>query len=337
MKGFDVYVIPLTFWGPMDDKIIESALRTIRIEKEALDNLEKSIDKQFVKAVKTIYGSKGKVIVTGIGKSGQVAHKIASTLSSTGTPAVYLHPADALHGDLGIISQEDVVIAISNSGETSEILSLIPYVKFVGVPLIAITGNERSTLARKSDILLLVKVEREACPLNLAPTASTTATLVLGDALAIALLELKGFTKEKFARLHPGGLLGRKLKLVKEIMHTGDRVPRVSVNASMRDAILEMTSKGFGATTVVDDEGKLVGIITDGDLRRYIERGNDLNNGRVEDAMTRNPKVISPDSLVGEALNLMEKYKIMVLPVVDDEGRPIGIIHLHDILGSGII
>ncbi len=321
----------------MDDKIIESALRTIRIEKEALDNLEKSIDKQFVKAVKTIYGSKGKVIVTGIGKSGQVAHKIASTLSSTGTPAVYLHPADALHGDLGIISQEDVVIAISNSGETSEILSLIPYVKFVGVPLIAITGNERSTLARKSDILLLVKVEREACPLNLAPTASTTATLVLGDALAIALLELKGFTKEKFARLHPGGLLGRKLKLVKEIMHTGDRVPRVSVNASMRDAILEMTSKGFGATTVVDDEGKLVGIITDGDLRRYIERGNDLNNGRVEDAMTRNPKVISPDSLVGEALNLMEKYKIMVLPVVDDEGRPIGIIHLHDILGSGII
>jgi len=321
----------------MDDKIIESALRTIRIEKEALDNLEKSIDNQFVKAVKTIFQSKGKVIVTGIGKSGQVAHKIASTLSSTGTPAVYLHPADALHGDLGIISPDDVVIAISNSGETSEILSLIPYVKFVGVPLIAITGNERSTLARKSDILLLVKVEREACPLNLAPTASTTATMVLGDALAIALLELRGFTKEKFARLHPGGLLGRKLKLVKEIMHTGDRVPKVSVNASMREAILEMTSKGFGATTVVDEAGRIVGIITDGDLRRYIERGNDLNNGRVEDAMTRNPKVISPDSLVGEALNLMEKYKIMVLPVVDDEGKPIGIIHLHDILGSGII
>ncbi len=321
----------------MDDKIIESALRTIRIEKEGLDNLEKSIDDQFVKAVKTIYDSKGKVIVTGIGKSGHVAHKIASTLSSTGTPAVYLHPADALHGDLGIISQDDVVIAISNSGETSEILSLIPYVKFVGVPLIAITGNERSTLARKSDILLLVRVEREACPLNLAPTASTTATLVLGDALAIALLELRGFTKEKFARLHPGGLLGRKLKLVKEIMHTGDRVPRVSVNASMREAILEMTSKGFGATTVVDEGGRIVGIITDGDLRRYIERGNDLNNGRVEDAMTRNPKVISPDSLVGEALSMMEKYKIMVLPVVDEEGRPVGIIHLHDILGSGII
>ncbi len=321
----------------MDDRIIESALRTIRIEKEALDNLERSIDNQFVKAVKTIYNSRGKVIVTGIGKSGQVAHKIASTLSSTGTPAVYLHPADALHGDLGIISQSDVVMAISNSGETSEILSLIPYVKFVGVPLIAITGNERSTLARKSDILLLVKVEREACPLNLAPTASTTATLVLGDALAIALLELRGFTKEKFARLHPGGLLGRKLKLVKEIMHTGDRVPRVSVNASMREAILEMTSKGFGATTVVDGEGKIVGIITDGDLRRYIERGNDLNNGRVEDAMTRNPKVISPDSLVGEALNMMEKYKIMVLPVVNEEGKPVGIIHLHDILGSGII
>ncbi len=321
----------------MDDRIIESALRTISIEKEALDNLEKSIDQQFVRAVKTIYDSRGKVIVTGIGKSGQVAHKIASTLSSTGTPAVYLHPADALHGDLGIISQDDVVMAISNSGETSEILSLIPYVKFVGVPLIAITGNERSTLARKSDILLLVKVEREACPLNLAPTASTTATLVLGDALAIALLELRGFTKEKFARLHPGGLLGRKLKLVKEIMHTGDRVPKVSVNASMREAILEMTSKGFGATTVVDEDGRIVGIITDGDLRRYIERGYDLNNGRVRDAMTRNPKVISPDSLVGEALNMMEKYKIMVLPVVDEGGRPIGIIHLHDILGSGII
>ncbi len=321
----------------MDDRIIESALRTISIEKEALDNLEKSIDQQFVRAVRTIYDSRGKVIVTGIGKSGQVAHKIASTLSSTGTPAVYLHPADALHGDLGIISQDDVVMAISNSGETSEILSLIPYVKFVGVPLIAITGNERSTLARKSDILLLVKVDREACPLNLAPTASTTATLVLGDALAIALLELRGFTKEKFARLHPGGLLGRKLKLVKEIMHTGDRVPKVSVNASMREAILEMTSKGFGATTVVDENGRIVGIITDGDLRRYIEKGYDLNNGRVRDAMTRNPKVISPDSLVGEALNMMEKYKIMVLPVVDEGERPIGIIHLHDILGSGII
>lgn len=321
----------------MEKKILESALRTIRIERDALSDLEDSIDGNFVRAVKLIYDSKGKVIVTGIGKSGQVAHKIASTLSSTGTPAVYLHPADALHGDLGIISPEDVVIAISNSGETSEVLSLIPYIKFVGVPLIAITGNEKSTLARKSDVLLLVKVKREACPLNLAPTASTTATLVLGDALAIALLELRGFTKEKFARLHPGGLLGKKLKLVKEIMHTGDRVPRVSVKSSMREAILEMTSKGFGATTVVDEEGRLVGIITDGDLRRYIERGKDLNNGRVEDAMTRNPKVISPESLVGEALNLMEKYKIMVLPVVDEEGKPIGIIHLHDILGSGII
>lgn len=321
----------------MEKKILESALRTIRIERDALSDLEDSIDGNFVRAVKLIYDSKGKVIVTGIGKSGQVAHKIASTLSSTGTPAVYLHPADALHGDLGIISPEDVVIAISNSGETSEVLSLIPYIKFVGVPLIAITGNEKSTLARKSDVLLLVKVKREACPLNLAPTASTTATLVLGDALAIALLELRGFTKEKFARLHPGGLLGKKLKLVKEIMHTGDRVPRVSVKSSMREAILEMTSKGFGATTVVDEEGRLVGIITDGDLRRYIERGKDLNNGRVEDAMTGNPKVISPESLVGEALNLMEKYKIMVLPVVDEKGRPIGIIHLHDILGSGII
>ena len=321
----------------MEKKILESALRTIRIERDALSDLEDSIDGNFVRAVKLIYDSKGKVIVTGIGKSGQVAHKIASTLSSTGTPAVYLHPADALHGDLGIISPEDVVIAISNSGETSEVLSLIPYIKFVGVPLIAITGNEKSTLARKSDVLLLVKVKREACPLNLAPTASTTATLVLGDALAIALLELRGFTKEKFARLHPGGLLGKKLKLVKEIMHTGDRVPRVSVKSSMREAILEMTSKGFGATTVVDEEGRLVGIITDGDLRRYIERGKDWNNGRVEDAMTGNPKVISPESLVGEALNLMEKYKIMVLPVVDEKGRPIGIIHLHDILGSGII
>ena len=321
----------------MDERIIESALRTIRIEKEALENLERSIDHQFVRAVKTIFRARGKVIVTGIGKSGQVAHKIASTLSSTGTPAVYMHPTDALHGDLGLISQEDVVLAISNSGETEEILLLIPYVKFIGVPLIAITGNERSTLARKSDILLLVKVEREACPLNLAPTASTTATMVLGDALAIALLELRGFTKEKFARLHPGGLLGRKLKLVREIMHRGDRVPKVSINSSMREAILEMTSKGFGATTVVDEAGRIVGIITDGDLRRYIEKGNDLNNGRVEDAMTRSPKVISPDSLVGEALNLMEKYKIMVLPVVDEQGKPIGIIHLHDILGSGII
>ncbi len=322
----------------VDEKLVKlSALRTIEIEAQAVERLREVIDENFVEAVRLIYECKGKVILTGIGKSGHVANKIASTLASTGTPSFYLHPAEALHGDLGMIDAKDVVIAISFSGETSEVLSLIPYIKFLGVKLIGITGNRNSTLARKSDVVLHLNIEKEACPLNLAPTSSTTATLVLGDAIAIALLELRGFTKEKFARLHPGGTLGRKLKLVREYMHTGDEVPKVKLGTTMRQAIIEITTKGFGATTVVDENGKLVGIITDGDLRRYIEKGKDLNNGRVEDAMTKNPKIIKPDNLLGEALNLMEKHKITVLPVVDEENRPIGIIHLHDILGRGII
>jgi len=319
-----------------ENKIIEIAKRTIDIELETLLNLKESLDDSFVKAIEILYNCKGKVILVGIGKSGHIARKISSTLSSTGTPSIFLHPAEAVHGDLGIIEKEDVVIFISNSGETEEIINLIPYLKFLNVPVITITGNPNSTLAQKSDVVIDIKIKREACPFNLAPTSSTTAILVLGDAIAIVLMELKGFTKEQFAKLHPAGLIGKRLKKVYEIMHT-DRIPFVYDDMSIKSAIIEITSKGFGATAVLDRNNNLVGIITDGDLRRYIEKGYDLNNGSVKDAMTKNPKTIKYNETVGEALNLMEKYKITVLLVLDENNKLVGIVHLHDILRAGIL
>lgn len=320
-----------------EEEILNIAKRTIDIELETLLELKESLDNSFIKAIEILYNCKGKVIFTGIGKSGHVARKISSTFSSTGTPSIFLHPAEAIHGDLGIIDKEDVLVIISNSGETEEIINIIPYLKFLNIPIICITGNINSTLAQKSDVVIDIKIKREACPFNLAPTSSTTAILVLGDALAITLMELKGFTKEQFAKLHPGGLIGKRLKKVMDIMHSGDRIPIVYEDMTMKEAIIEITSKGFGATAVLDRNQNLTGIITDGDLRRYIEKGNDLNNGSVKNAMTRNPKTIKYNETVADALNLMEKYKITVLLVLDENNKLIGILHLHDILREGIL
>ncbi len=320
-----------------EKEILNIAKRTIDIELETLFNLKESLDHSFIKAIEILYNCKGKVIFTGIGKSGHIARKISSTFSSTGTPSIFLHPAEAIHGDLGIIDKEDVLVIISNSGETEEIINIIPYLKFLNVPIICITGNINSTLAQKSDVVIDIKIKREACPFNLAPTSSTTAILVLGDALAITLMELKGFTKEQFAKLHPGGLIGKRLKKVMDIMHSGEKVPIVYEDMTMKEAIIEITSKGFGATAVLDRNQNLIGIITDGDLRRYIEKGNDLNNGSVKTAMTKNPKTIKYNETVADALNLMEKYKITVLLVLDENNKLIGILHLHDILREGIL
>ncbi len=319
------------------EDILKKAKRVIDEEIEGIKRLKESLDENFVKAVDLLYNCKGKVIVTGIGKSGHIARKIASTLASTGTPAHFLHPSEALHGDLGVIDKNDVVIAISNSGESAEVIQLIPYIKLLGVPLIAITNRKNSTLAKYSDVHLFLNVEKEACPLRLAPTTSSTVTLVLGDALAMVLLELRGFTEKDFALRHPAGVLGRKLRLVKDLYHTGDEVPIVYEDTPMKDVVIEMTAKGFGATAVVNKEGKLVGIITDGDLRRFVKRGGSFERDKAKDAMTRNPKTAKPDEMAMEALRRMEEHKITVLIVVDDENRPIGIIHLHDILRDEIM
>jgi arabinose-5-phosphate isomerase len=318
-------------------EVIKKAIRVIEQEIEGLKRLEESLDENFAKAVGLILECEGKVILTGVGKSGHIARKIASTLASTGTPSHFVHPSEALHGDLGVIDRKDVVIAVSNSGETSEVLALVPYLKMHGVPLIAITNDTRSSLARYSDIHLNLNIEREACPLDLAPTTSSTATLVLGDALAMVLMELRGFTKEDFAIRHPAGSLGRKLRLVRDLHHTGRELPIVREETPMNEAIIEMTAKGFGATAVVNGEGKLVGIITDGDLRRFVNRGGNFDRSVARDVMTRNPKVAKPDELALQALRRMEDHKITVLIVVDDENRPIGIIHMHDILRSEIV
>ena len=275
------------------------------------------------------------MVLTGVGKSGLVCKKIAATLASTGTPAFFLHPTDAAHGDLGMVRGEDTVIAVSNSGETAELLSIIPLIKSFGIPVIAITSNPKSSLARLSDIVLNIGVEKEACPLNLAPTTSTTATLALGDALAAALMKLKGFSAKEFAKLHPGGKLGIRLSKVKEIMRKGEEIPVVSPDTPLKDAILEISSKKLGATLVVDGN-RLIGIITDGDLRRALEKGATLET-KVKDIMTENPKKIEEEAYAEEALKEMERHKITVLPVVDREGRLKGIIHLHDILGRRVL
>ncbi len=319
------------------EEILTKARRVIEEEVKELSKLSERLNQSFVKAVELVLNCKGKVITTGVGKSGHIAQKIASTLSSTGTPAHFLHPSEALHGDLGVIESEDVVLAISNSGESAEVVALLPYIKLIGAKLISIVNNPNSTLAKHSDVYLFLGVEREACPLNLAPTTTSTASLVLGDALAMVLLELRGFTEKDFACRHPAGALGRKLKLVKELCHTGGEVPIVRESDPMGKVIVEMTSKGFGAVAVVDEEGKLCGIITDGDLRRFINRGGDLNNSLARDVMTKNPKTAKMDELAAEALRRMEDYKITVLIITDESKKPIGIIHMHDILRAGVI
>lgn len=274
------------------------------------------------------------MVLTGIGKSGLICKKIAATFASTGTPAFFLHPGDAAHGDLGMVRGDDTVIAVSNSGETAELLNIVPIIKSFGIPVIAITNNSESSLARFSDVTLLLHVEKEACPLGLAPTTSTTATLALGDALAVTLMKLKGFKSEDFARFHPGGKLGIRLSKVKDIMRKGDDIPVVSPSTSLKEVIYEISSKKLGATVVVEDR-KLVGIITDGDLRRAFEKGVNFDT-RAKDIMTENPKTIREDIFAEKAVEIMEKYKITVLPVVDENGQITGIIHLHDILGRRI-
>jgi len=313
--------------------ILQTAREVIDTEIQQLERLKNCLDGEFVKAVNLLKECRGKVVVTGMGKSGLIGKKIAATLASTGTPAFFLHPAEALHGDLGMVSKGDVVIAISNSGQSSEVLALIPYFKRLGIPIIAVTNNPNSELAKRADAVLKLCVEKEACPLNLAPTSSTTNTLVLGDALAVVLMKLKGFTARDFGLRHPAGSLGRKLKTVGDLGHFNpDEVPIVCENTPMREVVLEISRKGFGATAVVNDEGKLVGIITDGDLRRFVQRGGDFNRDLARDVMTKNPKTAKVDELAMEALKRMEDHKITVLIVVDDENRPIGIIHIHDIM-----
>jgi arabinose-5-phosphate isomerase len=318
--------------------IIENAKCVLKIECEAIEDLIDKIDDDFKRAVEFILESKGKVVVTGMGKSGIICKKIASTLASTGTPAIFLHPAEAAHGDLGMIVRDDIVIAISNSGESEELLNILPVIKRMGIKLICITGNCTSTLAKFGDVVLVVKVKEEACPMGLAPTASTTATLALGDAIAISLLQEREFSEEDFALVHPGGSLGKRLLLTAgDLMHTDNDVPLVKADTSMKDALFEITSKRFGATGVVDDSGALIGIITDGDLRRTLEKDADILNKNASDLMTKNPKVISTASLAGKVLNEMEKYSITALFVCDEEKRVKGIVHIHDLLKKGVV
>lgn len=320
-----------------EKNVIEIGKRVIRIESSAVAELEKRIDENFAKVVDLILNSSGRVIITGVGKSGIIARKIVATLNSTGTPALYLHPVDALHGDLGVVRKEDVVICISKSGNTVEVLQLIPILKRIGVPIISMVGNLNSQLARLSDYVLNVSVKEEACPYNLAPTASTTATLAMGDALAIALLEKRNFTKENFALFHPGGNLGKRLLLkVEELMVSGKEVPIVNTITPMRETIIEMTSKRLGATCVVDENGKLVGIITDGDLRRLLQRTENVFVLTAGEVMTKNPKVIKKDALAVTALQQMETYNITQLVVIDDDKKPIGMIHIHDLVKAGL-
>ncbi|CAN7283044.1 KpsF/GutQ family sugar-phosphate isomerase [Pseudomonas solani] len=318
--------------------LIQSAHRTIRLEREAIDTLLGRIDDDFVRACELILACKGRVVVVGMGKSGHIGKKVAATLASTGTPAFFVHPAEASHGDMGMITPDDVVLALSNSGSTAEIVTLLPLIKRLGITLISMTGNPQSPLAKAAEANLDARVEHEACPLNLAPTSSTTASLVLGDALAIALLEARGFTAEDFAFSHPGGALGRRLLLkVENIMHGGDRLPRVERGTSLRDALLEMTRKGLGMTAVLESDGKLAGIFTDGDLRRTLDKGVDVRQASIDEVMTVHGKTVRPDMLAAEALKIMDDHKINVLVVVDDSDTPIGALHIHDLTRAGVI
>jgi arabinose-5-phosphate isomerase len=317
---------------------IKSGLRTIEMEAQAVSQLALFIDSDFETACETVLACEGRVVVTGMGKSGHIGNKIAATLASTGTPAFFVHPGEASHGDLGMITKNDVVIAISNSGTTAEVITLLPLIKRLGISLISMTGDPESVLAQSACANLNVSVTTEACPLNLAPTTSTTVTLVMGDALAIALLESRGFSAEDFAFSHPGGALGRKLLLrVSDIMHSDGEVPRVKAEQPLQDALLEMTEKGFGMTTVVDAEDTLLGVFTDGDLRRVIDQQLDISSASMQQVMSANPKTISCDILAAEALTLMEASSITALIVEDEQHHPVGVLHMHDILRAGVV
>lgn len=314
------------------------AAEVIKIEAAAVEQLKQYLDADFNLACQLIFDSTGKTIVTGMGKSGHIGSKIAATLASTGTPALFVHPGEASHGDLGMLSAADIVIAISNSGETAEVLTIMPVIKRLGIKLIAMTGNPASTLAKLADAHLCVKVEQEACPLGLAPTASTTATLAMGDALAVALLDARGFSADDFALSHPGGSLGRKLLLrLEDIMHTGEQVPTVLYSATIKDALLEISKKGLGMTAVVDEQGKMAGVFTDGDLRRILDQRYDIHSNQIADVMTRNCITAQAQQLAAEALQIMQQKKINGLIIIDDAGKPVGAMNMHDLLRAGVL
>lgn len=320
------------------EKICELGRAVIETELQAIQSLLKRIDHNFVKACQYLLSCEGRVIVMGIGKSGHVARKIAATFASTGTPAFFVHPGEAKHGDMGMVTKKDVVLALSNSGETEEIISLIPFIKHLGIPLISMTGKSDSTLAQTANVNIDVSVEKEACPLGLAPTASTTAALVMGDALAISLLEKRGFTAEDFAISHPGGSLGKRLLLrVDDIMHKGEAIPKVDMNALFKTALMEMTQKKLGMTTVVNQHNELAGIFTDGDVRRAFDYNRDIHETVMHQIMTKNPKVIASGILAAEALRIMETHKITALIVADEKNKPIGVVHMHDLLRAGVM
>jgi arabinose-5-phosphate isomerase len=322
----------------LSTSVLELARKVLAIEAEAVTGLISRLDQRFLDAVSLILACRGRVVVSGVGKSGHVARKIASTMASTGTPAFFVHAAEAGHGDLGMITRDDVVLALSNSGQSDELLTIIPMIKRQGAKLIALTGNPDSPLAREADVYLDAGVSQEACPLNLAPTASTTAALALGDALAIALLDARGFSENDFARAHPGGALGRKLLThVSDVMRTGKDVPAVSATASFSEALIEMSRKGMGMTGILDSGGKVVGIFTDGDLRRTLENKPDLRPVRISEVMTRNPRTIAARKLAAEAVELMERYKITQLLVVTDTGELAGALNMHDLFRAKVI
>ncbi|ALN20612.1 KpsF/GutQ family sugar-phosphate isomerase [Ectopseudomonas mendocina] len=318
--------------------LIDSAQRTIRLELEAVQELLPRINADFIKACELILNCNGRVVVVGMGKSGHIGNKIAATLASTGTTAFFVHPAEASHGDMGMITKDDIVLALSNSGSTAEIVTLLPLIKRLGIRLISMTGNPDSPLAKAAEVNLDARVSQEACPLNLAPTSSTTASLVLGDALAIALLEARGFTAEDFAFSHPGGALGRRLLLkVENVMHKDDALPRVHRGTSLRDALLEMTQKGLGMTVVLEEDGRLAGIFTDGDLRRTLDKGVDVRHASIDEVMTPHGKTARAEMLAAEALKIMEDHKINALVVVDDQDNPVGALNMHDLLRAGVM
>jgi arabinose-5-phosphate isomerase len=325
---------------PLDDeKLLELGRAVLRTEADAVTRLGERLDGSFAKACHHVLACEGRVIVTGMGKSGHIGGKIAATLASTGTAAFFVHPGEASHGDLGMITAKDLVLALSNSGETDELITILPIIKRLGVPLIALTGRPASRLAQAATVHLDVSVEKEACPLGLAPTASTTAALAMGDALAVALLEARGFTEEDFALSHPAGSLGRRLLLrIADIMHTGDTVPKVPTDATLSETLAEMSRKGLGMTTVVDDSGRLAGIFTDGDLRRLLDNGElDVRRLSVSEVMTGNCISVEPEILAAEALRIMDARCINALPVVDADGRLQGALNMHDLLRAGVV
>ena len=320
------------------DDLLELAGEVLEIEARAVESLRNRLNADFVAACRLCLDTPGRIVVTGMGKSGHISSKIAATLASTGTPAFFMHPAEASHGDLGMITAHDVLLAVSYSGETDEVLTILPLVKRMGAKLLSLTGNPESTLARAADVHLDVSVSEEACPLNLAPTASTTATLAMGDALAVALLKIRGFTAEDFAMSHPSGSLGKRLLLrVSDVMRSGDAVPRVQPDVRLRDGLMEMTEKGLGMTAVVDDRNRILGIFTDGDLRRALDAGVDIHDTPMQDIMHRNCKTTTSDVLAAEAVHLMEENKITGLLVADDANRLVGALNIHDLFRAGIM